>query len=91
MNSLVQSPTPEINTLADVIRIAGGPEVVAITCGITSRAVYKWTRSGCLPRTEFSNETDYADRIAKLTDGQISKETILKVGNRRIHCESTPS
>lgn len=45
---------------------AGGVPVVALACGKTPRAVYKWLSAECLPRTEYTGETHYAERIAEL-------------------------
>jgi hypothetical protein len=43
---------------------AGGVPVVALACGKSPRAVYKWLTAECLPRTEYTGETRYAERIA---------------------------
>jgi hypothetical protein len=45
---------------------AGGVPVVALACGKSPRAVYKWLSAECLPRTEYTGETRYAERIAAL-------------------------
>lgn len=45
---------------------AGGVPVVALACGKSPRAVYKWLAADCLPRTEYTGETRYAERIAAL-------------------------
>ena len=48
------------------IDAAGGVPAVAMACGKTPRAVYKWLTAESLPRTEYTGETDYASRIAAL-------------------------
>lgn len=48
------------------IEDAGGVPVVARACGKSPRAVYKWLSAGCLPRTEYTGETRYAERISAL-------------------------
>lgn len=45
---------------------AGGVTVVALACGLTPRAIYKWLTAGSLPRTEYTGETRYAERISAL-------------------------
>ena len=45
---------------------AGGVPVVALACGKSPRAIYKWLTADSLPRTEYTGETRYAERIAAL-------------------------
>ncbi|WP_426160170.1 hypothetical protein [Pseudomonas sp. TSRC2-2] len=47
---------------------AGGVPVVALACGKSPRAIYKWLTADCLPRTEYTGETRYAERIAALAE-----------------------
>ncbi|MCQ9423455.1 helix-turn-helix domain-containing protein [Pseudomonas sp. LJDD11] len=54
--------------LKKAIDAAGGVPAVATACGKTPRAIYKWITADCLPRTEYTGETDYAARIAKLAE-----------------------
>lgn len=55
-----------MKALKKAIDDAGGAFAVSVACGKTTRAVYKWLASGCLPRTEYTGETNYAEKIAEL-------------------------
>lgn len=52
--------------LKQAIEKAGGVALVANGCNISPRAVYKWLAAGRLPRTDYTGETDYAERICAL-------------------------
>jgi hypothetical protein len=52
--------------LKKTIDDAGGVPNVALACGKTPRAIYKWLAADALPRTEYTGETNYANKIAEL-------------------------
>lgn len=52
--------------LKKTIEDAGGVPTVALACGKTPRAIYKWIVADALPRTEYTGETEYAQKIANL-------------------------
>ncbi|RNF52969.1 hypothetical protein EBI00_02390 [Marinomonas hwangdonensis] len=51
---------------------------VAEICGITRKAVYGWIARGRLPRTEYTKETNYAEKIEKATNGLVTAKELLK-------------
>ncbi|MBV4478752.1 helix-turn-helix domain-containing protein [Pseudomonas khavaziana] len=52
--------------LKKTIDDAGGVPSVALACGKTPRAIYKWLAADALPRTEYTGETNYVMKIAEL-------------------------
>lgn len=58
-----------MSALKKAIDDAGGVPAVSLACGKTPRAVYKWLAANCLPRTDYTGETNYAQRIAELAAG----------------------
>ncbi|AXR28624.1 helix-turn-helix domain-containing protein [Pseudomonas aeruginosa] len=56
--------------LKQAVEKAGGVSQVAASCEVSPRAVYKWLASGRLPRTDYTGETDYAERICGLARGK---------------------
>lgn len=55
-------------------KIPGKVPAAAIACGVSVRAVYKWIDRGMLPRTEYTGETNYAERLADAAGGSFSAE-----------------
>jgi len=64
--------------LGDIIKQIRVP-VVAKACGRTPRAIYKWINSGCLPRTDYTDHTSYASKIAAASGGQFTESQILEI------------
>lgn len=69
-------------TFAEVIKSVR-VSVVADVCGLTPKAIYKWLERGSLPRTEFTGETKYADKIAKASGGKYSAAQIRRIGKQQ--------
>ncbi|MFJ3486607.1 hypothetical protein ACIPL1_24860 [Pseudomonas sp. NPDC090202] len=55
-----------MNTISIAIESAGGPVAVATACKVSRQSVDKWVAKGSLPRTEYTGETSYAERISAL-------------------------
>lgn len=66
-----------MTNLKQAITDAGGAEKVAKVCGVSARAVYKWAAAGSLPRTEYTGETQYAEKIAAAAGGAFSSQELL--------------
>lgn len=53
-----------MSVLRESINQAGGVAKAAAACGVSQRAIYKWLAAETLPRTEYTGETNYAERLA---------------------------
>ncbi|EIL6443265.1 Cro/Cl family transcriptional regulator [Salmonella enterica] len=65
-------------SLGEIIKMIRVP-VVAKACERSQRAIYKWINSGCLPRTDYTGETDYASKIAEASEGRFTTTQILEI------------
>jgi hypothetical protein len=54
-----------------------GLTALARELGVTHQAIRKWQRAGRMPRTEWTRETHYSDRIQGLTEGKVTREALL--------------
>jgi len=45
--------------------------------GVSYQAVQKWQRAGRMPRTEWTGETTYSQRIEALTARQVTRDQLL--------------
>jgi hypothetical protein len=74
----------ETNLITYAIELAGparlaGLKRIAHACGLKSyQSVLKWEAAGCLPRTEWTGETNYAEAIEQVTDGKVTRKALLK-------------
>lgn len=62
--------------VAKAIKAAGGQAAVARACGVSQPSVFSWTQIG-LPRTEWTQETEYAAVIEQMTGGQFTRKRLL--------------
>jgi hypothetical protein len=51
------------NPITTLIEKAGSAKAVADALQLTSTAVLKWEKRGKLPRTEWTGETNYAEKL----------------------------
>lgn len=54
-----------------------GQRGLARACGIANPAVLKWIRSGHLPRTSWTGETNYPAMIEQATAGAVTAAALL--------------
>lgn len=60
------------------VKQLGGPSAVSVICNVTPQAVRKWVNRGRLPRTEYTGETEHAQRIAAASGGAFTAEWLLQ-------------
>lgn len=72
----------ENNPIKEAVNHCGGVFAVATACGLSQRAIYKWISRRCLPRTEYTGETEYADVLAEISNGKFTakqlRDSVLK-------------
>ena len=62
----------DVSTAIDEV----GLSKVAVACQRSPSTVHKWKTRNRLPRTEWTGETAYAERIAELHGGVSAKELL---------------
>lgn len=68
-----------MNSIKDLIgNLEGGVPAVAKICRVSVRAVYKWIERNRLPRTEYSSETNYAQKIEQASEGKVLASDLLQ-------------
>lgn len=70
-----------MNEVKKAIRAVGGPAKAAEICERSVTAIQKWQSKGCLPRTEYTGKTNYAQRLANAAGGKFSAEWLLHEAN----------
>jgi len=71
--------TPALGDVIKLVKVS----VVANACGRTPKAIYKWIERGTLPRTDFTGETNYAELIAKASEGRFTATQILEISKKQ--------
>lgn len=66
------------NGLEKAISLAGSQTALANILGLTPQAIQKWASNGCLPRTEWTGETNYAQVIVDHFHPQIARKELLQ-------------
>jgi hypothetical protein len=60
--------------LEQAIELAGGISKAATAVNKSAQALRKWIDKGTLPRTEFTGETDYAEKLAAASGYKFTAE-----------------
>lgn len=69
--------------LSNIIKMCGGQTVVARHLNVHRKTIHQWERNG-FPRTEWTGETDYAERIQKLCKVNGIKITATQIINNSL-------
>ena len=75
------------NPLSEAIRIVGMARL-SRELDISHQAIRKWLRAGRMPRTEWTRETAYGQRIEQLTAGAVTRDRLLAKWERAEACAS---
>lgn len=54
-------------TLHEFLKANGGVYEVAKVLKLSARAVYKWLDKNALPRTEYTGESHYAEKLSEIS------------------------
>lgn len=71
-----------MSTVKEIIHDAGGVPVVALALDLTERTIYKWIAKNALPRSEYTEESDYSLTLAEMCKN-FNRKQILSIGNPR--------
>lgn len=63
--------------VSEAIRFFGGRQKVADIFGLSYMAVSKWDKQGHFPHTDYSGRTQYAETLAKMSNGKFTKSELL--------------
>ena len=64
MEIVMLDPTEFPSAIAFAFEAVGGIGAAAKVCNRSCQALNKWRQSGCLPRTDYTGETKYAELLA---------------------------
>lgn len=70
-----------MNPVQVAVTAVGGQTAAAKICGLSVVAVHKWCGKGRLPRTEYTEKTNYAHRLAAAAAGKFTAEWLLNAAN----------
>ena len=70
-----------MNAVEIAVEAVGGQSAAAKICGKSAVAIHKWVKNGCLPRTEYTQKTKYAEMLANASDGKFTASWLLSLAN----------
>ena len=65
-----------LDPLAEAIQLVGLTKLAG-ALRISHQAVRKWQRAGRMPRTEWTGETQYGQRIQEMTANAVTRDRLL--------------
>ncbi|HCB2882991.1 TPA: hypothetical protein SCR51_001255 [Citrobacter freundii] len=81
-----------MNPMQLAIDAVGGQTAAARLCGLSNVAIHKWVKNAALPRTEYTEKTNYSQVLADASKGKFTAEWLLQAANPdRIKNEQQPS
>lgn len=70
-----------MNPVEVAVEAVGGQAAAAKICEKSPVAIHKWVKNGCLPRTEYTKKTNYAEKLADASGGKFTAEWLLSEAN----------
>jgi hypothetical protein len=64
MEAVMLDPADFPSAIAFAFEAVGGIGAAAKVCGRSYQALNKWRQAACLPRTDYTGETQYAELLA---------------------------
>lgn len=70
-----------MNPVEIAVEAVGGQTAAAKICGKSPVAIHKWVKNACLPRTEYTKKTNYAEMLANASGGKFTAAWLLGEAN----------
>lgn len=71
------------NPVLKAVNHFGGRTEVAEITGVSYMAVKKWERNGRFPRTEYTGETNYTEKLSQASEGALLVDELLSRANNQ--------
>lgn len=70
-----------MNPMQFAIEAVGGQTAAARLCGLSNVAIHKWVKNAALPRTEYTEKTNYSEVLAVASQGKFTAEWLRQAAN----------